>query len=394
MSDSSDRQAAPEPQEPQPELTIASVEGLFSALRSSELRVRLSVLVAISKAPAKALSYGRWDGRDLIDEMLAQLETAVDGTYRMTLLGTLASYDDRRVTDAFQRTFRAPKKAAEAAICASYLSSDDPDAVRTFFLPFLDGSSRTAQARLAADALGRLGGLSPEMSVRVAVLSGEALQVPPLDAQTEATWWDALRGPSQVRAMALIESLGPAAFARLCEKWSELTTPVKVWMLRWGAKFQPEGFAELLQSALAEDLDETTLAALNAIADRPDLGEAVRAAVTRLVVHSDPKLRAAALRAGGEVADVRSSLASESELEVRLLLIRRLVPALGAAALTDLIALLQDRRWQVRSAATTELTSLGAAAADAVQPLLDHDDVGVRAAAVQVLEGLGGATTP
>lgn len=375
-----------------PKLSIASAGDLFTALRSDALGVRLSVFSAISKAPEKALAYGPYNGRDLLDEMFEQLTAARDHNHRLALLVALSAFKDPRVEEGLKVVFRTSTHAREAAVCAARLCGGSGSEVKAFFLPFLEDNAPQPQARLAADVLSRFDDHSPENRVRVAVLSSEVFPIPGLDDQTEAAWLKALHGPFSHRAMGQIETLGCEAFVRLRERWDEFMPELKAWLLKWGCREHQAHAVELCLKALDEGPDELRLAALQGIAGMGPAAVMFRKIVTKFFDHTDRAMRLAALRAGADVPDARGKLSREEDMEVRLLLIPLLAVSYGAGAVPDLVELLHDENWRIRSAAVAALISLGEAAAGAVENLAGYDSATVCAAAVQVLRGIGKLT--
>jgi hypothetical protein len=387
MSNSSEDLGREAPAEELPRLEIASAHDLFSALRSDTLGVRLSVLSAICKAPRKALSYGPYDGHDLLDEMLAQIPKAPEKVHRWALVGAISAFDDPRVEEALKDIFRTSGDAREASMCTERLAISPAEA-RACFVTLQAEGSPPLQARFSANALARFEGYSPEERVRIAVLCDLPFSTPPLDDETERAWLEELERPSSHRARGLLESGGDLVFARLREKGDAFTPELKVWLLGWGGRANYAGTAELCVRALEEGPDEVRLAALRTVSGLGSAPDTLRHLVTRFLDHPDREMRLAALQAGAEVADPRGMLMNESDLEARLLLIPRLAAAYGADAVPDLVGLLHDESWEIRNTVTVALISLGGAAAEAVEKLMNHESIAVRAAAAQVLEGI------
>ena len=383
---------APDGQKPDtdlPKLTIASADDLFHALRSDSGGVRLSVLSAISKSPEKALSYGPYNGRDLLEELFTQLTAARDSRYRLALLRTISVFRGSQVTEVMKATFHATTDAREAAVCAARLSDSTEADLRRFFSPFLKEEGRL-QARLAADILARFDDHPSEDRVRIAVLSDEAFPIPVLDNATEAVWMKALCGPSSQRARRLIETLGEPAFVRFRNQWSVFPLELKTWLLEWGAHSHPAYAVELFLKAFDQGPEDLHLAALQHLKGFGAAAGLFHTTLSALSGHPDRRIRLASLRAGAVVKDPRGRLGKEPDLEVRLLLIPRLTAVYGTDAVPDLLDLLHDHSWKIRNAAVSALVALGAAVADAVEPLAEDEDLSVRVAVEQVLRGIDG----
>jgi len=58
-----------------PQLRIRGAADLFTALSDPDIGVRLAVLQGIARQPAATLAYGAHAGRDVVDELIRQLES-------------------------------------------------------------------------------------------------------------------------------------------------------------------------------------------------------------------------------------------------------------------------------------------------------------------------------
>ncbi len=388
MSNSSEDSNAQTQAEEPPKLKIGCAEDLFSSLRSSTLGVRLSVLSKISKAPEKALSYGPYNGRDLLDEIFEQLTAARNNSHRQALLGAVVVFNDARVVDALKTLFRTCHDNKEIAICARRLAMEPEFDLIKFFSRYLEKDARPLQARHTANLLAKVEGHSSNNSVRIAVLCDVPFPTPPFDDDTETAWLEELRGLHAHKAQVLLESLGEAAFSRMRKKWDDFPVELKVWLLGWGGRGHQAMTVELCLKALKEGPDELKLAALQAVAGSGAARELFGSHTTKLLDNPNSRIRLKALQAGAEAPDARAMLERESDMEIRLLLIPQLAKAYGEKAVDDLVRLVEDEDWRVRNVATTALVSLGATAAQAAENILDHERVEVRAAAAQVLSAL------
>lgn len=367
-------------------LTIACAADLFRHLRSSTLGVRLSVLAAISRAPKKALSYGPHHGTDLIKELCDQLNLARQTNLRQTLLGTLSVFKDARVAPVMRTLFRTSRHPKEIAICAQRLACEPASAVNAFFLDQLKPPIKLDQARWAANMLARKTGHAPADAVYIAVRCDVPFSTPPLDDDTEAAWLAALQGDCARNAQILLETMGEAAFNRLRPQWPVMPIALKQWLLNWGGRANFARVVELCLDTLEEETEDMLIAALDAIARFGSGRRLFRSAVSRFGRHPEKRIRAAALKAGAQVADVRAMLAAEPDPKIRLLLIPRLASAYGEAAVDDLLKLFDDADWRIRSMAVTSLASLGAGAIAATQRRSEDKRIEVRVAAAQVLD--------
>ena len=390
MSNSPEDSSGQESCEELPKLKISCAEDLFTSLRADTMGVRLSVLSAISKAPEKVLSYGPYNGRHLLTEMIDQLEATRHQVLRHALLSTLSVFKDAGVVEVMKSCFRTSRDAREVMICTRRLAGEPEHEMREFFLKYLARGTMSNQARCAANILALLNGHSPGDAVRIAVLSDNPFATPPLDEKNEKFWHEELCGPFVKKTQILLESLGEPAFTHLRKKWDSLSVDIKTWLLDWGGRSHRTMTVELCLKAFEErGPDELSLIALKTVAALGAPMEMFRSHATELFSSSNPEIRAAALLAGADIADVRMELKMESDRDIRLNLIPRLADAYGEAAMDDLIHLLEDKDWRIRNMATATLISLGEAAAEAMESILDHELPAVRAAANQVLRNLG-----
>jgi hypothetical protein len=372
-----------------PKLKISCAEDLFAALRADTIGVRLSVLSAISKAPEKVLSYGPHHGRHLLTEMIEQLKATPYPLLRRALLFALSVFKDSRVVDVMKRCFRTSHDAQEVIICTRRLAEEPEHDVRAFFVKYLEKGARLNQARCAANILARLNGHSPNDAVRIAVLCDSPFTTPPLDENTEKFWHEALCGPFFKRTRILIESLDEPAFRHLRKNWDYLSVDIKLWLLDWGGRSHKALAARLCLKSFEEGgPDELSRIALKTTAI---LGTRMFCShATKLFNSPNPKIRVAAILAGADIADVRSALTKETDLDTRLKLIPRLAEAYGETAIEDLTRLIEDKDWRIRNIATATLISFGKTAARAMESILDHEQPAVRVAANQVLIALSG----
>jgi|GEM_PF-3324130 hypothetical protein len=391
MSNSPEDVNEQDPTEALPKLKISCAEDLFTALRADTIGVRLSVLSAISRAPEKTLSYGPYHGRHLLGEMIDQLKTTPYPLLRRALLFALSAFKDSSVVEAMKSYFRTSHDAQEVIICTRRLAEEPEHDVRAFFVKFIERGIRSNQARCAANILARLDGHCPGDAVRIAVLSDIPFTTPPLDESTENYWYEALCGPFVKKTQILIESLGEPAFRHLRRNWDYLSIDIRIWLFDWGGRSHKALTVALcLKTFEEEGPDALSLSALKTAAIVGTSVEIFRSHATKLFNSTNPEIRAAALLAGADIADVRAALAVEADLETRLKLIPRLADAYGETAIDDLVHLLEDKDWRIRNIATATLVSFGKAAVHAMESILDHEQPAVRVAANQVLIAVSG----
>ena len=146
---------------------------------------------------------------------------------------------------------------------------------------------------------------------------------------------------------------------------------------------------EVLSRALASETVSVLLAALRAVAHLGPLGAPLVADLRPFLMHPEPAVRLTDIHAGARDPDWRGMLQAEEDLDLRLACMSRLVESAGIEAISDLLRLLRDPEWEMRSAAGDALASLGDPAAAATRPLLGDPEIGVRSAAAATLLALG-----
>ena len=154
--------------------------------------------------------------------------------------------------------------------------------------------------------------------------------------------------------------------------------------LEWGVAAWPVDAVELLRRALASE-GPVLRAALTQIPRLGPAGQLFVPLLGRFRDHTDPTVVRLAVEAGLDGLDWRAIIAARADRHLVKLAIGRLARSEGPAACDDLVALLGDNDWRMRSVAAATLRTLGVDAAERARPLLSHPDLGVRAAAAQVV---------
>jgi HEAT repeat protein len=197
-----------------------------------------------------------------------------------------------------------------------------------------------------------------------------------------------LRGGLSAQARGLLESMGRTAFLFLSDRRHLLDTPVRQWLISWGAREFPDEARDLVSEALEDPADDTRLAALQAVsrygAARTLFSGALREC---RIIHGDKAWELAAIRAGMPLADIADRVRTETDLDIRLALIGRLDEA--GQTVDVLCELLEDGEWKIRAAATEALCALGESGVDAARRLSAHQSIFVRTAAARILARAG-----
>ncbi len=370
-----------------PKLRIREARDLFEALVSPDFGVRISLARAIASDPAKAVSYGAFNGIGLVDYLIQLLSRAGDTSYRSVLLAALAAFRDPRIPDLFMTEMADATAPEPVMAAAARLAGEKGEKVRRFMARMVRRNAGTTQARMAAYIMTGYDDLLPEERVRVAAVADTQFTTPALDDATEQAWLAELAGDAAERARILLEDFGTDAFLRLRGKWSALDENTRKWLIRWGARDHQIHAIELLAEALNHGSTGLVLEALAAITGMGPAATLFQSALALFVDHEDRAVRIATIKAGAPFTGIKDRILGEEDKELRLALIARLPEEEGGLhALLDLAA---DDHWEVRAAATRALIAMGEPAASAVRPLLADRSEKARASAAQVLAAYG-----
>lgn len=373
------------------QLRIRTAAELLAALADPEPGVRMAVLQVVARQPQRALAYGRHEGRDVVDVLLAQAAGREKRGVWEVVVTTLAVFDDSRVVELFVHLLATGRRAQTLFTAATRLEREPLAPLVDRLRPLLMQDESDARARAAARLLVRASDLDPAARLRAALLAGGGRLLPaPLDTDTVGLWLAELDGLFTLPARRALEAQGESALRVLAACWDRLSAENRRWLLHWASTAWPDVAATLCGHALASGPSALALAALDVV---PGLGEhaaALAPRIAHLAADDDPAIRLAAMRAGGaRGVDVRRMLATERAPALRRACLAALARDDGAAALPQLVAALRDPDWSVRAAARDAIVALGDVVVPAVEPLARDADPSVRTAAVQILIGLG-----
>ncbi|MGM0452972.1 MAG: HEAT repeat domain-containing protein [Thermodesulfobacteriota bacterium] len=370
---------------------IASAEDLFRTLRHPDPKVRTMVLRAVQDKPAQAMACGTIEGRDVIDELLllcAQTEGTMD---RLAYAGTVLNLDDPRVAAFAKKEFLKTDNAGIILLAAKHIAALDWQKRVRLLEPVIRRAAPANQCRAAANLLADCRGLSPDVAIRVAVLSDHQVAPPPLSEKTLAAWLSELKGPYPRKTEALLKQQGNAALAVLLENRGQLPEDLQIRAMQWGLESRPGAMAPVLKSEIHEKTDGPVLqAALESLAQlghAPDPDTETR--IESFYDHPDPAVRAAAVLAGTKSLDWTAAVFAETEPTVRLAMISRMARSGRATDLYCLIDLLADTNWRIRARATEALVALAPKSLPLLRQTLENPAEPVRVAATQALFQLG-----
>lgn len=368
-------------------LRIGSSKDIFDALRSEDFGVRLSIVKAIMANPEKVVSYGPYNGMELIDFLIFLLERNADSGYRPVLIAAVSTFNDPRVTNLIMNVMSEAEDTETVMACAARLSKERNDKVRDFMSRMLFREGDSAHSRMAADIMASYGDLGPTEAVRVAVLTAASFATPLLDDETEDAWLKELCGGAVERARALLEGLGETAFLRLRSKWQTLDDDSRKWLLRWGARKFPIHSVEMIADALKNGSDGIVIEALRAISGIRGVAHLFSPLISGFIDHADRGVRLAAIKAGAPLKGIRKMLTGERDTEIKIALMARLSEEEGAVDV--LVGILGDSDWRIRAAAVRGLIRLGDPVIRDVEPMIESEDENVRIATAKVLAALG-----
>ncbi len=369
---------------------IRSARSLFEALRAPDFFARFEVLRAIQKEPAVALSFGIFEGQDVIDALIRESHRGAGTAEWMQWLGTLDCFEDPRTRDFFFRLLCDSDEPIVLFAAARHLARTPVSWLPESIYDLLLTNENPMRARAAAVVLENSQTTSVRVRIRLALLSGGKLPAPALDPDTLAPWLDELNGAFQLEAMSALEAQGEHAWIRLALVWDKLDVRLQIWLLQWGSREFQAVLPGLLPQALKSGEHALVLEALRGMADAGEriVPESIRGLAVAFLSNPDPAVRQAAVAAAPAGVNWREFLVSEIDRGVRSEAMVQLAKRECEQAIPDLIDFLRSGDWQVRAVAASCLITLGTAAADAVKPLVRDADRNVQTAAVRILIAL------
>jgi hypothetical protein len=373
-----------------PPRPIRSARSLFEGLRAPDPFERLTVLRAIQKEPAVALSFGIFEGQDVIDTLIRESHRGAGTLEWMQWLGTLDCFSDPRARDFFLRLLCESEEAIVLFAAARYLARAPVTSFPESIYDLLLSDENPMRARAAAVVLEKSQATSVRVRIRLALLCAGKVPAPALDPDTLAAWLQELNGAFQLEAMSALEAQGERAWIRLALLWDQLAARLQTWLLQWGSREFQAMLPGLLPQALSSGDHGLVLEALRAMADAGEniVPEPIRGLAVTFLSDRDPAVRQAAVAAAPSRVNWREFLACEPSSAVRSEAMIQLAKKERERSIPDLIHFLRSSDWQARAAAAGCLVTLGTAAADAVKPLVRDGDQNVRTAAVRILIAL------
>jgi hypothetical protein len=373
--------------EPRP---IRSVRKLFEGLRSPDFFERLAVLVAIQEAPAVALSFGIFEGQDVIDALIRESHRGAGTAEWIQWLGTLDRFEDARVRDFFFQLLCDSDEPIVLFAAARYLVRTSVTFLPERIYDLLLTNENPMRALAAALVLENSPPTNIKGRIRLALLSGGKVAAPELNPDTLPAWLEELKGAFQLEAMSALQAQEERAWIQLAMLWRELDVRLRIWLLQWGSREFQCMLSGLLAQAINSGEHTLTLEALRAMAETGEeiVPESVRGLATAFLSDPDPAVRQAAVGASPPGVNWWEFLAHETDNAVRSEAVMQLAKTECEQAIPYLIDSLRSGDWQVRAVAASCLITLGTASATAAKPLVRDGDQNIQTAAVRILLAL------
>lgn len=370
------------------QITIKTAEDLLGALRNDNLSVCAATIKAIVGQPDKAVSVCSKSGLDLFDELLHLCDRGQDQTLRSGYIFALLNLGDPRSMAFAKREFQETDDSRTILLTAKEIAKLSQQERINFLAPILLAGDRPTKTRAAANLLVDCHNLSPDLSMRIAVISDHEMPIPPVDSKTLDTWLVELQGPYPLAALKLLKKIHIKGISVLMPFWKRLPKPILIQVLHELSKMPCKQEGERVRDIVRASAGEVLLWALKCLQRLPgrDADEEI---LEPLHQHENPAIRAVAIGSGTTRLNWATVLATEPSEEVRLAIISRIQFCQDAAAINLLTPLVQDQSWRIRARTTTALVALAPESLDLLRGMLSHPDDHVRASACQALNALG-----
>lgn len=349
-------------------IRIATAAELFEVLNEGPMEAQVGVLRSILQDPKRPLSLGKHEGEDIVDLLLRLISRSSGGLKRLQLT-CLSCYRDPRTTDFLAQEFSRTEDAAAVLHLGRRLAMEKS---ADFFREFL-WTDKAAQALAASRVLTENEELSPRERLRVAIISDQPYDPPPMSPDTLDLWIAELNGHFRRRTRELAEKQSERVLY-LWERWSELAGEEKEWLLKLTAKLNPSLARQRLGSLLKEQNVELALVQ-QALALEMDLPP-------ELLQSKYDRVRAVAVAQGLAGNRTEEYLSKNSSLF-------EAVAAVAWCKTETLLELLADPRWQVRAAATNALAVGDEPPISALRRKATSGFLGEKVAAIEVLRRVG-----
>lgn len=370
-----------------PRLRLASGADIAAALESPDRSLRLCVLEAVARDPARASGYDFGRGRDLVDVLEARWEKAADPLEENAVLATVGCCEGPRAESFFARVMRESDEDSTLVQAAGRLARLPPQRLRALGLAdLLWAHGHATRGRLVATLLARDPDLSGADAVRTSLLADVEVPQACWSEATAAAWIQELRGSRADVAMRRLDEQGSEPVAAMVSETPATSLPATTcaWLVQRASVTRCENHEPWIAAALDDPREAVARAALAVVVTLVDLAP-VASRVQALRRHPDAGMRLLAARIPLPVDE--TLLDREKDPQVRAALVSH------DTSLARLAAHLEDEAWQVRAAAADALASCGDAGLHVARALLSDPREAVRVSAARIvchLEGLDG----
>lgn len=355
---SSGAQAEEQPQTAGQQFHVRCARELFAALESPDGAIRPAALHAVLNAPEVALSFGPYEGRDLVDVLLSQAERFRGEWEWLSWVGAIAAFHDPRVVRLFASLITTESHTELLFALANYLRSESLDPIRIPLGAALMQNGCVARARAVASVLAACPQLSAVEALRIGLLQPGAATPLPLFSAASGEWLNELAGPFQSEAQLELRRQGASTLAALVDYWDRLSESAKSWLLQWAADTDPDLVLDGIRNVLTKRSDGLILVALEAAAKLKDFPDDLESLIVPLSEHNDELVRRAAVTACRSGLNWRLFFENEPSVLVRQACIARVIDQERREAVPFALQQLANPDWRIRAAAVDGLLSL------------------------------------
>ncbi len=241
---------------------VRSARELFQKLRAQDDPVRFSVLDAVRLSPEAALSFGLFEGCDVIDVLLQNADRMRGHMEWFRWIGALAAFPDRRVVRLFVSLLISETQGELLFAVADYLRSQPLEPFRAELDSALMQNESAVRARAAAGVIASSSYLSIAERLRIGLLQETGAALPEF-LTAAAEWLAELKGPFRPEACFHLERQGRTAMEALAAHWDQLSESNREWLIEWSSEHCPTLSVQLIRQTLRQlASDRLLLAAL------------------------------------------------------------------------------------------------------------------------------------
>lgn len=372
----------------QKQIAVATSQDLLAALNHPEITVRAATIKAVAADPKKASSLCAAEGVDLFAELSVLCDATQEAGLRAGYVLALLQLGDERGMEFAKEAFLASDDAKITLLTAEQIARLPEQDRIAFLTPVLMAAECPTKSRAAANLLAGGRNLTPEIALRIALLTDHRVSVPLLASETFDAWLAELQGPYALTARKLLQKKNPDGAIALLSFWDRLPEPIRLWVLREMAHQGMEDQGRRLRDIVCSADGEVLLYALRCLGKSTG-AEGDEDLLQPLYGHENPAVRGAALQAGTTRLDWKAILKREESDEVRLAVIDRIVKSVDTEAIPLLTQLAEDQNWRIRARVTKALTAFSPHSLPALLDLMRHENENARTSAIQAMRLLG-----